>query len=77
MSNIRYVYAICDLDEMEAELEPGFELEFVDIHCKRIEKYGDNTTFSPKQQTVIHNLITKYMGEEYTAGYLVKPRLEE
>jgi ribonuclease HI len=63
-----YSQAIRDLDAMDAELEEGFETDFVVSNLARVNQYGDGTHFSDKQRAVIVRLAGKYLSQGLEDG---------
>jgi len=65
-----YIKALYDLDGMATPVDSGFELEFISDNIDRVAEWEDRTSFSPKQKTVIRNMVAKYLGEHRLAEML-------
>jgi hypothetical protein len=71
-----YVAALRAIDAAEAEVNDGFEADFLADNLARIAQYGEETRFSDKQQAVIRRLTACYLGQEREAELAGQQRLE-
>ena len=69
-----YAKAIYDLDR-EADLQEGFEQNFVANNCERVGQYGNGTWFSEKQMRYIRQIAGKHLGDHYVAEMLGQIKL--
>ena len=65
-----YVTALRALDAMDAEVQDGFETDFLASNLARVQQYEDRTRFSAKQQAVIRKMVEQYLGAGVLAELL-------
>ena len=64
-----YVAALRALDGMDAEVQDGFEVDFLASNLERVQQYGARTRFSAKQQAVIRKMAEQYLGAAQAAEW--------